>query len=267
VSNDPQAPFPGPESGDGSADAPSAPDYAAPQPSAPDYAAPQPSAPDYAAPQPSAPGYAAPQNAPQYGTPPPPPPPTQPAGGYPPPPLTSGYAPAPGMGPGAVVGQPADLMTRFLARLIDYVILAVVGMVVVTVIVVGAIMGDSAGFGGFGATNFAAGAVSSVITAVIYVGYFAFMESSRGQTIGKMAMKLKVLGPDGRNPTMAEAVKRNAWTGLGILGIVPFIGGPIGGLLQLAAVIYIAVTINNNVATRQGWHDEFAGGTKVIRIG
>lgn len=265
MSNDPQAPFPAPESGNGPADAPSAPEYAAP-PSAPEYAAP-PSAPEYAAPQQAAPDYAAPQSAPQYGTPPPPPPPTQTAGGYPPPPPTSGYAPAPGVGPGAVVGQPADLMTRFLARLIDYVILAVVNMVLVTVIVVGAIMGDSAGFGGFGATNFAAGAVSSVITAIIYVGYFAFMESSRGQTVGKMAMKIKVLGPDGRNPTMTEAVRRNAWAGLGVLGIVPFIGGFIGGLLQLAAVIYIAVTINNNVATRQGWHDEFAGGTKVIRIG
>jgi uncharacterized RDD family membrane protein YckC len=163
------------------------------------------------------------------------------------------------------VGQPADLLTRFLARLIDYVILMVVNVVLVTVIVVGAIMGDTAGFGGFGATNFAAGAVSSVVAAVIYVGYFAFMESSRGQTVGKMALKIRTQGPNGENPTMAEAVKRNAWAGLGILGVVPFIGGVVGGLLQLAAVIYIAITINNNVATRQGWHDEFAGGTRVVK--
>jgi uncharacterized RDD family membrane protein YckC len=171
------------------------------------------------------------------------------------------------VGPGVVAGQPADLMTRFLARLIDYVILFVVNLVLVTVLIVGAIMGDTAGFGGIGATNFAAGAVSSVVVAIIYVGYFSILESSRGQTVGKMAMKIKVLGPDGGNPTMAEAVKRNAWAGLGVLGVVPFIGGFIGGLLQLAAVIYIAVTINNTVATRQGWHDEFAGGTRVVRIG
>jgi uncharacterized RDD family membrane protein YckC len=246
VSNDPQAPFPGAPSPEGGAD------DAASAPPAPQYAPPQ----QPAAQQPPEPQYA-----------PPPAPPTQAAGGYPPPPPT-GYAaaPQPGGAP-SQAGQPADLMSRFLARLIDYVILFVVNMIVVTVIVVGAIMGDSAGVGGLGSTNFAAAAVSSVIAAVIYVGYFAFMESSRGQTIGKMAMKLKVQGPGGGNPTMAEAVKRNAWAGLGILGIVPVIGGVVGGLLQLAAVIYIAVTINNNVATRQGWHDEFAGGTRVIKLG
>lgn len=256
MSNDPQAPYPGGQSGgapDG--EAPSAPQYGEPQ---------QPAAPEYAAP-PSAPQYSAPPSPPEYAAPPTP---TQTAGGYPPPPPAGGYAPAPqGGGLPSQVGQPADLMTRFLARLIDYVILFVVNLVVVTVVIVGAIMGDTAGLGGLGATNFAAGAVSSVVAAAIYVGYFAFMESSRGQTVGKMAMKIQVLGPNGGHPTMAEAVKRNAWAGLGVLGVVPIIGGFVGGLLQLAAVIYIAVTINNNVATRQGWHDEFAGGTKVVRVG
>jgi uncharacterized RDD family membrane protein YckC len=156
-------------------------------------------------------------------------------------------------------------MPRFLARLIDYIILAIVNVVLVAVVVIGAIMGDTAGFGGFGATNTAAGAVSSILAAILYVGYFAVMESSRGQTVGKMVMSIAVQGPDGGRPTFAEAVKRNAWAGLGILGIVPVIGGVIGGLLQLAAVIYIAVTINGNITTRQGWHDQFAGGTRVVR--
>lgn len=248
MSNDPQAPFPGARSPEGG------PEGADPAPSPPEYAAPQ--QPQQSAPQPSAPQYA-----------PPPAAPTQAPGGYPPPP-PSGYAAAPQMGGvPSQAGQPADLMTRFLARLIDYVILFVVNAVVVTVIVIGAIMGDSAGFGGFGAGNFAASAVSSILVALIYLAYFSFLESSRGQTIGKMALKLKVQGPGGGNPTMAEAVKRNAWTALGILGIVPVIGGLAGALLQLAAVIYIAVTINNNVATRQGWHDEFAGGTRVVKVG
>ena len=33
---------------------------------------------------------------------------------------------------------------------------------------------------------------------------------------------------------------------------------------QLAAAIYIAVTINSS-PTRTGWHDQFAGGTRVVR--
>jgi uncharacterized RDD family membrane protein YckC len=235
VSNDPEAPFSGAGSSEG------APDGAAHNPPPPPYAAPQYSPPQDAMPQASAPG------------------------GYPPPaPGTYTGAPPAG-GVLSQAGQPADLMPRFLARLIDYVILLVVNVVIVAVVVIGAIMGDTAGFGGFGATNFAAGAVSAVLGAILYVGYFSFMESSRGQTIGKMALGLTVQGPDGNRPTMAEAVKRNAWAGLGVLGIVPVIGGLIGGLLQLAAVIYIAVTINNNVATRQGWHDQFAGGTRVVK--
>jgi uncharacterized RDD family membrane protein YckC len=236
VSNDPQAPFPGAGEPEGAAQDPPPPPYAAPQ----------------------------------YSPPPPPPPDPMPSvsapGGYPPPPAPGVYGGAPSAGGlQSQAGQPADLMPRFLARLIDYVILSVVYAIIVAAVVIGAIMGDTAGFGGFGSTNFAAGAVSSVLAAILYVGYFAFMESSRGQTIGKMALGLTVQGPDGNRPTMAEAVKRNAWAGLGVLGIVPIIGGLIGGLLQLAAVIYIAVTINNNVATRQGWHDEFAGGTRVVK--
>ncbi len=92
------------------------------------------------------------------------------------------------------------------------------------------------------------------------------LESSRGQTLGKMVMKVRTLGPSGTNPTTAEAIKRNAWTALGVLGAIPMIGW-VGSLLYLGAVIYIAVTINSNTATRQGWHDTFAGGTRVVKTG
>jgi uncharacterized RDD family membrane protein YckC len=231
VSNDPQGP------------------YSERQPGA---AGQDPPPPPYAAPEPPTAGWGQQPSGPVPG-------------GYPPPP-PAGYSAAPPPSGGfSRAGQPADLMPRFLARLIDYVILMIVNVVIVAVVVIGAIMGDSSGFGGFGATNAAAGAVSSILAAIIYVGYFALMESSRGQTIGKMALGLRVEGPDGNRPTLAEAVKRNAWAGLGVLGIVPVIGGFVGGLLQLAAVIYIAVTINNNVGTRQGWHDQFAGGTRVVK--
>jgi hypothetical protein len=42
--------------------------------------------------------------------------------------------------------------------------------------------------------------------------------------------------------------------------IIPFIGG----LLTLVAVIVIAVTINSS-PTKQGKHDELAGGTQVVK--
>ena len=194
----------------------------------------------------------------------PPPPPQQPTGGYmPPPPGQQPQMPPPMPAPSGV-GQPADLMMRFLARLIDFVLLGIVNGILVAFIVVGAIMGDSGGYFGVG-SHWAANAVSSVLSAAIYLGYFTFFESRNGQTVGKMLLKLQTQGPTGATPTVEQSLKRNAWVALGILGVIPVLGF-LGGLASLIAVIMIAVTINNS-PTRQGWHDDFAGGTKVIKIG
>ena len=53
------------------------------------------------------------------------------------------------------------------------------------------------------------------------------------------------------------AVVLLVWT---LLPIIPFIGG----LLLIIAVIVIAVTINGS-PTKQGKHDELAGGTQVVK--
>jgi uncharacterized RDD family membrane protein YckC len=101
---------------------------------------------------------------------------------------------------------------------------------------------------------------------VIYLGYFAFMESNQGKTLGKMIMKLRVVGASGGNPTMEEAAKRNIWLGLPILGIIPILGGLIAWVGQIAAVIMCAVGINND-PQRQHWFDKFAGNTQVLKEG
>lgn len=157
----------------------------------------------------------------------------------------------------AGAGAPADLGTRFVARLIDFILLGFVYSIVVVPFVIAAIFADVSGVGlpmfGTGVGSF----VSSLIFAVVTIAYFALMESNRGQTVGKMAMGIRTQGATGGNPTVEEGVKRNAWIAL---SIIPWIGG----LAQLAAAIYIAVTISNS-ATNTGWHDEFAGGTGVIK--
>ncbi len=128
-------------------------------------------------------------------------------------------------------------------------------------------MGESGGAGFGMGGSFAVGAVTAVLTTIIYLGYFGFMESSRGQTVGKMVMKLRVLGPQGGNPTLEQAVRRNIWVGLGILGIVPILGGLVAFVGQIVAVVMIAVGINNDTVNRQAWHDHFAGETRVIKEG
>ncbi len=201
------------------------------------------------------------QTPPPGGMPPPAgqqPPGQQPMGqaGYP-----SAPPPPPSSGP-----RPGELLDRFLARLIDFVILFIVNLVILVPVVIGMI-GVNAGAGSFGfGGSFVAGAVTAVLSTVIYLGYFGFMESNQGRTVGKMVMKLHVEGAAGGKPTLEEAIKRNIWLGLPLLGIVPIIGGLIASLGQLAAVIMIAIGINNDPASRRPWTDHFAG-TRVIKEG
>ena len=177
------------------------------------------------------------QSAP--GTPPPAPPPA------PAPPSEPGY----GYGrPAPAVGQPADLLMRFLARLIDFILLG----------------RNAYGFGP--RLSYGASALSAVIASVLYLGYFTLMESGNGRTIGKMLLKLQTQGPDGSTPTREQALKRNFWVALGILGVIPVVGGVIGSLAELAIVILIAVTIHRS-PIREGWHDKLAGGTRVVKTG
>jgi uncharacterized RDD family membrane protein YckC len=194
---------------------------------------------------------------PAAGTPPPPatgavPPPTDP-GTYPPPPPPPTGATAPGV-PAAGVGHPGSLLDRFLARLIDGILIGIVVGILTAVL--------SAASDSWLLANL----VTAVVSAVLYLGYFAYLESNRGQTLGKQIMKLRVEGPSGGNPTMEQAIRRNIWTAFGIAGVVPVVGALIGALAELAAVILIAVNINSD-PQRQHWFDKFAGGTRVIKIG
>jgi uncharacterized RDD family membrane protein YckC len=192
----------------------------------------------------------------------PPTPPPGPPGGPPPPP-----AGGPGGGyPGAAAGvpRPGEIQNRLIARVIDHVILGVV-WVVLYIILLGVFLG------GFSDSVFEwllFGIFLGLASAALYVGYFAVLESSRGQTVGKMVMKLKTFGPDGvSNPTMEQAAKRNAYPALLLITVIPFVGYFLAQLAMVGAMIYIAMTLNQDQPKHQGWHDKFAGGTQVMQIG
>lgn len=211
-----------------------------------------------------------PDDRPSDATPPPPPPapaygqaspgqasPGQPAYGQP----AYGSSPMPVNGG----GTPGGLLDRFLARLVDSILVGIVNFLVTTVIIVGAVMGSSASSFGGGA-SYAAAAVAALLGTAISLGYFTYLESSRGQTFGKMLLKLRTVGPGGGNPTMEQALRRNSYLALGLLGLIPVIGW-IASLASVVAIVAIAVTINGDPVNRQGWHDHFAGETRVLKIG
>lgn len=155
--------------------------------------------------------------------------------GYPAAPGPGGYQPAGG-------SQPGSLGIRFAARFIDGLIVGVVAI------------GLAFAVGGYN-NYWIPGLFSGLLTFI----YFVAFEVSQGWTPGKKILGLEVRGPGGApKPDAKQSAIRNSFT---LLGIVPFVGG----LLALAAWIVIAVTINSS-PTKQGKHDELAGGTQVIKV-
>lgn len=144
-------------------------------------------------------------------------------------------------GPNPTHTEPGGLLPRFLARLIDGIIVGIVGYIVL----------------------FALQLQSNILVTGLFTGlltfvYFVGFEVTQGWTPGKKLLGLSVHGPGGTpKPDVRQSAIRNAFT---LLSIVPFVGG----LLAFVAVIVIAVTINGS-PTKQGKHDELAGGTQVLK--
>ena len=186
-----------------------------------------------------------------YPPPPPagyPPPPSQYGAGYPPPP--AGYLPAdpygvpggyPSTPPATWGGRPGTLGIRWGARIID-----------------GLLVGLGAGLL---ASLFNSGTsimVTGIFTGLLMFIYFVAFEVTQGRTLGKRLLGLSVRGPGGApKPTLQQSAIRNAFT---VLPVLPFLGGFLG----VIAMIVIAVTINSS-PTKQGKHDEMAGGTQVVK--
>jgi len=100
--------------------------------------------------------------------------------------------------------------------------------------------------------------VTGLFTGLLTFVYFFVLETTTGSTLGKKLLGLRVVGPGGvAKPTAAQAAIRNSWT---LLPIIPFVGG----LLGIIAIFIIGVTISGS-ATKQGKHDQLAGGTLVVK--
>jgi len=99
-----------------------------------------------------------------------------------------------------------------------------------------------------------------VIHALIVYAYFVVSDVQFGKTPGKAVLGLKVTSGDGgSNPTWKEAMMREVFV---LAGAVPFVGP----FLALGCWIGIGVTANRDPLDR-GFHDEWAGGTRVVSLG
>jgi uncharacterized RDD family membrane protein YckC len=137
--------------------------------------------------------------------------------------------------------EPGGLGLRLAARLIDGIIVAVVSWILI-----------------FATNTLSNYWVTGLFTGLLTFLYFLAFEATQGWTPGKKILGLSVHGPAGApKPTVQQSAIRNVWT---LLPIIPFIGG----LLGVIAIVVIAVTINGS-PTKQGKHDELAGGTQVVK--
>jgi len=132
---------------------------------------------------------------------------------------------------------PADIPVRLAARAVD---VAVVGALAVAL---GRVIG-------FGFDWLLVGA------ALIWL-YFAGLTAALGATLGKLAFGLRVVDENGRSPSPAQSLKREGFT---VAGAGPFVGPIVAAGLW----IWVLVVIRHS-PLRQGPHDAFAGGTRVVR--
>ncbi|MEU6878492.1 RDD family protein [Streptomyces sp. NPDC046712] len=157
-----------------------------------------------------------PEGPPPGGPPPGGPPPGSPYDNVPPPPPPYGSQPYGGGGgyggQDPLAGMPplADSGKRILARIVDWLIIAVPLAIIGIPFNVYDRASDSDDFGDtITATSTGTGLVFQLITIVAYVGYDTVMVAKNGQTLGKKWMKLRVaMLNDGSTPPMNASLIR-----------------------------------------------------------
>ena len=96
----------------------------------------------------------------------------------------------------AVTMQYQGIWIRFISFLIDTIVLGVL------IGVIGSILG-------FSVVSRTAGWGFGLLSFIIFLAYFTYLEGSKGQTIGKMVTKIKVVREDGGMIDMNQAFTRN----------------------------------------------------------
>ena len=134
----------------------------------------------------------------------------------------------------------AGIGSRFLAQFVDVVVISVI-QVVITILAA-----SVAGL--FNAGDIAA-LIEIILTFLLLAGYFLISEAAwNGQTVGKRAVRLRVVGDQGQPLTIGQAAIRN------LVRIVDFL--PVG------YAVGIVTMFANRRSTRLG---DFAAGTLVVR--
>ena len=154
--------------------------------------------------------------------------------------------------PGKGTRTLASVGQRALARIIDALIAGFAGGIAAVILggIIGAIASASDGSdAGFGLAMIVTG-VGILFIAIAGLVYETLMLARFGATLGKMAMKIKVVSLEtGEAPRLVNAALRFALPGL--MGIIPIVGG-------IASLLCWLSPLFDGSGRRQGWHDKVA---------
>jgi uncharacterized RDD family membrane protein YckC len=172
-----------------------------------------------------------------------------------PPPPGGGYqAYQPGGIGASGYGTPAEPVMRLLARFIDGIILAIVGAIIT--IPFGITQFGSRDVG----TSIAVAILGGLIVAAIGIAYEVILTSQRGQTIGKMAVGIKIVRNDGQPLDIQSAATRYSPSiVLSLLGIIPIVG-----ILAALGSLVLAITNIVWVFSKKSSVYDKVGNTSVI---
>jgi len=136
--------------------------------------------------------------------------------------------------------ETAGIGSRFLAQVLDVVAIGLIQLVITIL---------AASLAGLFNAGELAVLVELILTFVLLAGYFMVSEAAmNGQTVGKRAVRLRVVGDQGEPLTIGQAVTRN------LVRVVDF--------LPALYAVGIVVMFANRRAKRLG---DFAAGTLVVR--
>jgi uncharacterized RDD family membrane protein YckC len=128
------------------------------------------------------------------------------------------------------VGRPAGFWIRVVAYIIDGVIVGIVNFILTFVVTLAA----------GGSINGAPATLLQLIGTLIWVAYFSYFWSSRGQSVGMMATNLRVTRSDGSPLTLGRAIGRAF------------------ALILSFAIIFIGVIMVAFTERKRGLHDMIA---------
>ncbi|WP_232666383.1 RDD family protein [Pseudonocardia sp. TRM90224] len=163
----------------------------------------------------------------------------------------------------------AEWWERLVARIIDSAIFLVVNAIISAIVfAVFGLLFATAGFG-FYSTFSLVTLISWLLIGLVCGGYDFFMHARFGQTLGKMALNLRITTIDGR-PLSQQTLLRRAALYPGSFAVVGLLAGfswsaaTLGILLVIGWSIADGVTVLTDERTRQALHDRFAG-TVVVK--